>query len=201
MAAGAGAPSQRRAMYSILAAFVAAGVLALVPKARVELKHHIARLAMLLSGWTFRSESALCKNMPDDRHKLPLKYVAFGEPHTSMKDFMVMLCFLWWAKVDHVRFMVTKKHFYPVMGSILTILGAVKVDPSRSGNITQQMVDYVTNCKGRCVLLIPPSGTRRKTEYWRSGFYYIALGAKVPVLPAFLDASKKEFGFADPVCM
>ena len=47
------------------------------------------------------------------------------------------------------------------------------------------------------VVLIPPEGTRSKVEKWRSGFYHIANLAKVPILLGYVDASKKEAGFAD----
>ena len=43
-------------------------------------------------------------------------------------------------------------------------------------------------------LAITPEGTRKRAEYWKKGFYYIALGAKVPILVAYIDYKKKEAG-------
>ena len=45
------------------------------------------------------------------------------------------------------------------------------------------------------MLAVPVEGTRGYTKYWKSGFYHIASGAKVPVLPTFLDYGQKIGGF------
>ena len=47
---------------------------------------------------------------------------------------------------------------------------------------------------------MPPEGTRSKTRYWKTGFYYIALGAKVPIVMAYMDYEKKISGLG-PVFM
>ncbi len=39
--------------------------------------------------------------------------------------------------------------------------------------------------------MIGPSGTRSKREYWKSGFYWIAHNARVPVLCGYLDFVNK----------
>ena len=43
-------------------------------------------------------------------------------------------------------------------------------------------------------LAIPPEGTRLKVRYWKTGFYYIALGAKVPIVMGYLDFVNKKTG-------
>jgi 1-acyl-sn-glycerol-3-phosphate acyltransferase len=43
-------------------------------------------------------------------------------------------------------------------------------------------------------LAITPEGTRQAADEWKSGFYYIALKAKVPILLAYIDYAKKEAG-------
>ena len=50
-------------------------------------------------------------------------------------------------------------------------------------------------------IMIPPSGTRKKTDRWKSGFYYIARGAEIPVIPAYLDSKTKTYGYGDPIYM
>ena len=49
------------------------------------------------------------------------------------------------------------------------------------------------------VLAIPPEGTRKRTEHWRSGFYRIALGANVPVAPGYLDFARKRAGIGPAI--
>ena len=43
-------------------------------------------------------------------------------------------------------------------------------------------------------LIVPPEGTRSKTRYWKTGFYYIAAGAQVPIIMAYMDYGKKITG-------
>ena len=45
------------------------------------------------------------------------------------------------------------------------------------------------------MLGIAPEGTRKHTPYWKSGFYYMALGAQVPIVLAFIDYRLKHIGF------
>lgn len=42
------------------------------------------------------------------------------------------------------------------------------------------------------ILCIPPEGTRSKVREWKSGFYYIAREAQVPILMAAIDAENRE---------
>jgi 1-acyl-sn-glycerol-3-phosphate acyltransferase len=46
---------------------------------------------------------------------------------------------------------------------------------------------------------VPAEGTRKRVEKWKSGFYYAALGANVPILPGYLDYKKKEGVFGLPI--
>ena len=43
-------------------------------------------------------------------------------------------------------------------------------------------------------LTVPPQGTRSKTVYWKTGFYYIAQQAQVPIVLAYMDYSTKRAG-------
>jgi 1-acyl-sn-glycerol-3-phosphate acyltransferase len=43
-------------------------------------------------------------------------------------------------------------------------------------------------------LVVPPEGTRGKTSYWKTGFYYIAVGAQVPIVMAYMDYARKISG-------
>ena len=44
------------------------------------------------------------------------------------------------------------------------------------------------------LLMVPPSGTRKKVLYWKTGFYRIASGAGVPIVMGFLDYRRKRGG-------
>ncbi len=55
----------------------------------------------------------------------------------------------------------------------------------------------VFNTRHELVLVVPTEGTRARTEFWKSGFYHIAVGAGVPIVPSYLDFSSKRGGFAE----
>ncbi len=44
------------------------------------------------------------------------------------------------------------------------------------------------------VLMISPEGTRKPNENWKTGFYYIAQKAGVPIVVGYPDYKKKEAG-------
>ena len=94
--------------------------------------------------------------------------------------------------------MVKKSWVEGPMGGILRRVGAVPIDRAKSGNIVEQMVQRFAE-QDEFVLAVPPEGTRSRAEYWISGFYQIALGAKVPVVPGFLDFALKRGGFGPPI--
>ena len=48
--------------------------------------------------------------------------------------------------------------------------------------------------KTEMVLMVPPSGTRKKVLYWKTGFYHIARGAGVPIAMGYLDYRLKTGG-------
>lgn len=142
----------------------------------------ISIICLRLSGWRLEGK------FPD----LP-KYVMIAAPHTSNWDFPVTLgiCFAARAKI---YWMGKASLFKGPLGPIMRWLGGVPVDRSKSNNLVQQMVD-VFNSSERLVLTIPPEGTRSKVKQWKSGFYHIAVGAKVPIVLAFLDFRRKVGGF------
>ncbi len=73
-------------------------------------------------------------------------------------------------------------------------MGGIPITRSSSNNVVAQTIeafDKATNL----IIAIPPEGTRSKVEKWKTGFYYIALGAKVPVALAFIDYKNKTGGF------
>jgi len=75
-------------------------------------------------------------------------------------------------------------------------LGGIPIDRSSSHNVVSETVRQYEK-HDELVVLIPPEGTRSKVVHWKSGFYHIAKNAEVPILLGYVDASKKEAGFAD----
>ena len=58
------------------------------------------------------------------------------------------------------------------------------------------MANFI-NSQDKIALALAPEGTRSKLEYWRTGFYYIALEANVPIAMAALNYGKRELGIME----
>jgi len=63
-----------------------------------------------------------------------------------------------------------------------------------ANNVVAAAVTALRDADGPLQLVVTPEGTRSKARYWKTGFYYIALGAQVPVVMAFMDYERKISG-------
>jgi 1-acyl-sn-glycerol-3-phosphate acyltransferase len=120
------------------------------------------------------------------------KYVLVGAPHTSNWDFLYFYLGAL-AMGLRVSFMAKDSIFRGPLGPILRWMGGIPVVRSRRTNMVEQMVRAFGE-RESLILLVPPSGTRRRTDYWKSGFYFIALGAQVPLVLAIMDFEQREVG-------
>ena len=154
-------------------------------KKQADLKNYkrtIAKGILRLIGWKTVGES------PDTP-----KYVMVGYPHTSNWDVPIgLLIFI----ALGVRLHWVGKHtlFKQPFGWFIKKIGGIPVNRSTTKNFVQQVVEIFENTE-ELILAVSPEGTRKKTDFWRTGFYYIAAGANVPIATAFLDYSKKTGGF------
>ncbi len=85
--------------------------------------------------------------------------------------------------------------FWWPLGTFLRSVGGIAIQRNASGDFVSQMVDEF-KAKDYFVLAIAPEGTRKLTHRWKTGFYYIALNAGVPVQVAALDYKNKAFMFS-----
>ena len=118
------------------------------------------------------------------------KFVLIAAPHTSNWDlaFLIASGFVFRFKICWLgKDAIFKKPF----GTIMRWLGGIPVDRSASHGLVDQIVEKF-NKSENLVVVVPPSGTRKKRDYWKSGFYWIAHNAQVPLLCGYLDYSRKE---------
>jgi len=87
--------------------------------------------------------------------------------------------------------------FKPPFGWLFRMLGGYPVDRSKSNKLVDQVVGLF-NSKDRFVLAITPEGTRKKVKEWKSGFYYIAIGARIPIVMAKIDYVNRMVRFSAP---
>jgi 1-acyl-sn-glycerol-3-phosphate acyltransferase len=147
------------------------------------LMHWFSRMTLRLTGW----------RVVGGAPTVP-KYVLIAAPHTSNWDFPValMVCF---ALRLRVYWMGKDSLFPPLVGGVMRWLGGIPVNRARSGNLVQATVDAY-NSNARLIVIVPPEGTRSKVTQWKTGFYYIAQGAGVPIALGYLDFRKKEAGLS-----
>ena len=77
-------------------------------------------------------------------------------------------------------------------------MGGVSVDRSSSQNYVQQMVDEFAK-RDEFMLTIAPEGSRGNDGKWKTGFYQIALAAKVPFVIGMMDYGKKNGGLGPAI--
>ncbi|HSF84173.1 MAG TPA: 1-acyl-sn-glycerol-3-phosphate acyltransferase [Acidimicrobiia bacterium] len=124
-------------------------------------------------------------------------YVMIAAPHTSNWDLPIMLAVAAMLGA-RISWMGKEQIFRWPFGELMRRLGGVPVRRDRSHNMVDQMIDLFGR-SGQLILTVPPEGTRGRAEHWRSGFYYIALGAGVPVIPGYLDYSSRIGGVGAPI--
>lgn len=139
-----------------------------------------------LAGWEFEG------GLPAEK-----KYVCLAVPHTSNWDGLMLVALTRSVGLE-MSFMIKSEWVRGPMGALLRSLGAVAIDRSARHNVVQQMIDAFRQSDS-LVLVIPPEGTRRRVDQWRSGFYHIARGADVPVVPGYLDYARKRGGLGPAI--
>lgn len=128
--------------------------------------------------------------------KLPpeaVKSVLIAAPHTSNWDLPYTLMVAFALRLN-VYWIGKASLFKPPFGGVMMWLGGIPVDRSQSNNLVAASSQAITQAEGPLQLIVPPEGTRSGTRYWKTGFYYIAAGAGVPIVMAYLDYDKKIGG-------
>ena len=90
-----------------------------------------------------------------------------------------------------IKFIGKKELFNPFTSFFLKFIGGIPVDRTKKLNIVDEVVDLFKLGKIK-ILAIAPEGTRKKVEKWKTGFYYIALKANLPILMVSFDYLRKE---------
>jgi len=140
--------------------------------------HHVTRIILFLLGWKYQTNPQVVP-----------KYVVIAAPHTSNWDFFYTLLLAFALKLK-VYAMGKKSLTEGPLGPVMLWLGIIPIDRSRSTNVVAQTIETF-NQQDNLVIIIPPSGTRNKVQYWKTGFYHIAHGVGVPIALGFIDYKRK----------
>jgi 1-acyl-sn-glycerol-3-phosphate acyltransferase len=149
---------------------------------------YIAKFLFWISGWKLNNQ------MP----KGVRRSVMIASPHTSNWDFFYARIAFMLMGIP-VKFTVKKEWLKFPFNLIMNPLGAIGIDRSpKAGNTERKsMVDAMAEIfegKEEMVVLVTPEGTRSKVTKWKSGFYYVAVIAKVPITLGYLDYKHKVAG-------
>lgn len=113
------------------------------------------------------------------------RYVAIVAPHTSNWDFIVGLSARYALRLD-ASWLGKHTLFRPPFGWIMRRWGGIAVDRTASHDVVSQTISAFSS-RPRVFLVITPEGTRKQVSRWRTGFWHIAKGAGVPILPIVFD--------------
>jgi 1-acyl-sn-glycerol-3-phosphate acyltransferase len=146
----------------------------------------IGRAALRTFRWRFEGA------VPD----VP-RLVAIAAPHTCALDVFLGVAVMLTLGV-RVHWFAKHTIFREPLASLLRWLGGIPVHRAMPGGVVGHLAALMRE-RDRFFLALAPEGTRRKVERWRSGFYHIARGADVPILPVALDYRRRVIGIGAPL--
>ena len=124
------------------------------------------------------------------------KAVIIAAPHTHWLDFPIGILFRSALGVK-TNYVGKKGLFKFPYGWFFRWLGGAPVE--RKENMNQvEAIAALFEKRDTFRIAMSPEGTRKKVDNWRTGFYYIAKAAKVPIVMITLDFSKKENRVSEP---
>ena len=134
--------------------------------------------------------------LENDFPKKTLKYVVIAAPHTSWVDFPIAILSRM-ASGTMIHFIGKDSLFKPPFGFFFRALGGKPVDRTKNNKLVDTVID-IFNANEKFILALSPEGTRQKVDKWKTGFYYIAKGANVPIVMATLDFGNKKIKISKP---
>jgi 1-acyl-sn-glycerol-3-phosphate acyltransferase len=120
------------------------------------------------------------------------KSVVIAVPHTSNWDFIYCLGFFY-SIGRSIKFTIKSEWMKFPFKNYLKNAGALPIDRNSAKGTVEQMVDMF-NSHDQLTLVVTAEGTRSKRTKWKSGFYWAAHGAGVPIQCGFIDYKNKKLG-------
>ena len=150
----------------------------------------LSRIFLWIMGWKLNLNGLNTKDLK--------RVVMLAIPHTSNWDLPIARAAFFLMGIP-VRFTVKKEWTKFPYSLLMNPLGAIAIDrsPKVPGqprkSMTEAMIDLFEQNE-ELAIMITPEGTRSKNDKWKTGFYHLATGAKVPIGLGYLDYAKKEAG-------
>jgi 1-acyl-sn-glycerol-3-phosphate acyltransferase len=141
----------------------------------------LVRLLLFLVGWK------VVPGSPD----VP-KYVLIAAPHTSNWDAVLLLMAAALLRIQ-IFFLGKDALFPPLLAPVTRWLGGIPVDRTRSTHLVAHVARQFEENE-QLIIVVPPEGTRSRSDRWKTGFYYMAVEAGVPIALGYLDYKTKRAG-------
>lgn len=153
------------------------------------MKKLVGRFILKLLGWNINN------NIPKE---LFGKCVMIAAPHTSNWDYPLSISSMAALGVN-IRYTIKEQWMKPPYGWFFRLMGGIGVDrsPKKTGDNRIKLVDAIAdlyNHHDKLAVMVPAEGTRSLQTNWKTGFYYIALKANVPIVLGYLDFKEKIGG-------
>lgn len=160
---------------------------ALVPRRGNRWSQRLGLWMLRRKGWRIVNTSF--PNVP--------KAIITGGPHTSNWDGYFTLAAIFSLRL---RAHVIAKHSlfkWPLAG-LLRWMGFIPINRSTSQGMVEATAE-VFRSHEQLMITIAPEGTRGNAPKWKTGFYFMALQAGIPIIPASVDYQKKEVCFGEAI--
>jgi 1-acyl-sn-glycerol-3-phosphate acyltransferase len=145
----------------------------------------VCKIILTLMGWQTNTTNLL--NVK--------KSILIVYPHTSNWDFIIGILSAY-AQNIQIKFIIKKEWNIPLIGWVLKKMGAIFIDRSKSTGLTKKIVALIPSLP-RGHIVFTPEGTRKKVDKWKTGFYYTALEAKLPISLAYINYKQKTAGILE----
>ncbi len=151
----------------------------------------LSRIVWRLLRSLYRAKGYHLENHPP---KMP-KFILVGAPHTSNWDFIYFA-----GAVQEVgikpRFIGKHSLFKWPMTRFMYDMGGMPINRAAPQGYVKSVIRAIEEAD-EIALVIAPEGTRSSNGRWKSGFYHIATGAGIPIVPAWLDVKTGRAGFGE----
>jgi len=149
---------------------------------------NLAEKALKLMGW--ETDNHWPENLS--------QCVMIAAPYTSNWDELYARLALKALGVN-VRLTIKDSYMKFPLGPFMRAMGGIGIDrrPKQAGESRPSMVQVMTDLfkqHPELVMLVTPEGTRARQEQWKTGFYYVAVNAGVPIALAYMDYEQKKAG-------
>lgn len=140
---------------------------------------HLSYLLVRAMGWRITGE-----------RPVEPKVMILGAPHTANLDYFLTLALIHHFQLP-LRYLIKDQVFKTPLGPLVRALGGIPVDRSKANNLVEGIVNAI-KAQDEMAIGVLPEGTRKYVPYWKSGFYYIASGAGIPIYPVSVDGPNKH---------